>query len=96
MFCKMSSHCITINVFPSVVLIAGCICFDTLMDHPHDWSGLSDHVTRGPGPLHLMMLALRPETREPGDFSREEVEAVTRLRERLKTAISDKQMLVEF
>ena len=84
-------RCITFNVFPSVVLIAGCICFATLMDHPRDWPLLCDHVTRRPGPLHLMMLSIRPETREQRDFSRDDTEAVTELREKLENVITNPQ-----
>ena len=98
----MSSTASQLTVFPSGLLIAGCICFDTLMDHQHDWPLLCDHVTRGPGtepeiePLHLMMLSLRPETREQRDFSREDLEAMTRLREKMVNVINDQQRLVEF
>ena len=61
------------------------------MDHPRDWPLLCDHVTRRPGPLHLMMLSLRPETREERDFSREDTEAVTELRQKLESVITNPQ-----
>ena len=67
------------------------------MDHPHDWPLLCDHVTRRPGPLLLKILSLRPETRDQMDFSRDDLEAVNRLREKLDNVINDhQQRLVEF
>ena len=91
----MSSTASQLTVFPSGLLIAGCIYFDTLMDHQLDWPVLCDHVTKPEiEPLHLMMLSLRPETREQRDFSREDLEAMARVREKMVNRINDQQSLV--